>query len=125
MRMDILMLPENRKRLAKLVTALFAHWQIDTATQAALLGLPSEDDLLMDELPADEDVIDRVGHLLAIHKALQILYQSKSGGVPDIVYGYMTHANKRFTPTPIDYILQQGDNGLAEVRYYLDFVRIR
>ncbi len=70
--------PESRRALAKLVIRLFEVWDLDTATQLNLLGLSEKSRALLtryrkgEPLSANRDTLDRVGWLLAIHKALRL-----------------------------------------------------
>ena len=119
----------NRKSLAKLVMRFFDRWEIDAQTQCRLLGMTADENGLAElaairdggALPADTAMIERVGHLLAIYKAISILY----GNNPRVLFRWITNVNKRFTPTPLDFILEAGDEGLADVRQYLDFLLVR
>lgn len=63
---------ESRRAIAEVIIELLQRWELHEINQACLLGLPSivelrEGKLLM----ADKNVMQRVGHLLAIHRALQ------------------------------------------------------
>jgi len=119
--------PENRKKTAKLITKLFELWGLDNATQLNLLGLSESSRSLLNKyrnasspLPASRDVRDRVGWLLACHKALRLLYPHNQA----LRYNWMNRRNEIFNgQTPIDLMKEQGLVGVARVARYLDFLR--
>ena len=116
---------EARERLARLVTQLFVHWRLSTTEQAALLGLSPENRSTLsryrkgEPLADSRDLIDRVGHLLGIHKSLRILFP----GDRDLAYRWMTTPNRRFAARPVDIVIDRGFEGLLALRRYLDFER--
>jgi len=116
---------EGRVRLARLVMQLFAHWEVSTAEQAALLGLSANNRATLvryrkGEPPADSrDLLDRVGHLLGIHKSLRTLFAQD----PDLAYRWMTTPNRRLGARPVDVVIERGFEGLLAIRRYLDFAR--
>lgn len=67
--------PETLQALTESVREVFEQWGIHEANAAALLDLPNVG-LLRDNtpLPADEGVLERVGHLMAIHRKLNHMY---------------------------------------------------
>ncbi len=89
---------ETRRDLAKLVTKLFDHWQLSNEDQAALLGLsPKNTNTLRryrhgEPLANNIDLLDRVGHLLGIHKGLRSLYPRNR----NLVYRWIRLPNKEF-----------------------------
>ena len=118
---------DSRKRLARMIMRLFAHWQISTAEQARLLGLsPSCRTTLSryragNPLADNMDLLARVGHLLAIHKSLRILFPYDR----DLAYAWVSQPSSRFEgQRPLD-LMTQGYEGLLAVRRYLDFERGR
>ena len=72
-------LVDARRNLAKLVTRLLELWKLPTGEQLDLLGLSETSRSLLsryrkgEPLSAGRDVLDRVGWLMAIHKALRLL----------------------------------------------------
>lgn len=61
-------------------------------------------------------MIDRVGHLLAIHKNLRIMFPHDR----KIVYGWFRYPNKTFdNKAPLD-VMRSGLLGLHSVRMYLE-----
>lgn len=112
----------DRAALAGLVTRLFAHWQLDSADQAAMIGLPGNEGSTLGRFQAGDysDVAGelrvRIGHLLGIHQSLRQLFPTN----PQLAYGWMTSANAAFSGrTPADLVKELGVGGLVVVRLYL------
>ncbi|HET7135527.1 MAG TPA: antitoxin Xre-like helix-turn-helix domain-containing protein [Casimicrobiaceae bacterium] len=116
---------EARSRLARMVTRLFEHWDLPMAEQAAALGIStgSRSTLVRyragEPLADDRDLLDRVSHLLGIHKSLRILFPHDR----DLAYAWMTTSNRRLGARPIDLVVRHGFEGLLALRRYLDFQR--
>lgn len=117
---------EGRAALAKMVTKLFVLWGLPTADQLELLGLSTKSRAMLskyakgDALPESRDTLDRVGWLLAIHKALRLLYPQN----PEIRYSWVNRRNEAFNNLkPLDVMKEQGIIGLARVSRYLDHYR--
>ena len=118
---------KNRRELAKMVIRLFKLWEIDTATQLNLLGLSETSRALLSKYAAGEsaihnsrDMLDRVGWLLAIHKALRLLYPHNK----TLRYSWVNRRNEMFANVkPIELMKEQGIIGIAKVSRYLDFLR--
>jgi len=117
---------EARGELAKIIMRLFELWSLSTADQLELLGLsPKSRGLLAkyakgEALPESRDSLDRVGWLLAIHKALRLLYPQN----PEIRYTWVNRRNTAFANlTPLIVMKEQGILGLARVARYLDYYR--
>ena len=70
----------NRGKLALITMNLFERWDLRTNEQLTLLGLSENSRSLLSKyrkgepLPSNRDIMDRVGWLLAIHKALRLFY---------------------------------------------------
>ena len=91
-----------------------------------LLGLSAKSRAMLtryrngDVLPESRDTMDRVGWLLAIHKALGLLYPYNE----DIRYSWVRRRNLAFANlAPIDVMKEQGLIGIARVARYLDAYR--
>lgn len=120
---------EARTALAGMVTRLMDHWHLPVSDQAELLGLSGRGARQSigryrngAPLGTSRDLQDRVGHLLAIHKSLRILFPHNR----DLAYRWMTQPNRRFGGlTPVDVVRQNGFLGLISIRRYLDFERGR
>jgi uncharacterized protein (DUF2384 family) len=117
---------EDRGALAKMVMALFDHWQLSTEDQAALLGIAASNRAALtryrkgEPIGTSRDQYERVGHLLGIHKDLRLLFPQNR----DLAYRWMSTRNKAFENlTPVDVIKEWGFAGLLMVRAYLDRAR--
>lgn len=117
-----------RVALARQVMKLFELWALSTVDQAALLGLSPDSRSALsryrkgDPLAGNRDMLERAGHLLAIHKALRILFPHNR----DLVYRWVGAPNRRFGGrSPLDVMREQGYLGIVAVRRYLDFERGR
>jgi len=114
-----------RARLAAMITKLLVHWGLSAAEQAALLGLSTGSRTTLsryregEPLADSRDLLDRVGHLLGIHKSLRLLFPHDR----DLAYRWMTQPNRRLGARPVDLIIEHGFEGLLSVRRYLDFQR--
>ena len=113
----------DRSALSNMVTRAFDLWKLDTEAQLLLLGLSTSNRSALgryrkgEPLAASRDLMDRVGHLLAIHKNLRLLFPQDR----DLAYAWMTSCNRAFVgQTPVDIIRERGLAGLLAVRAYLD-----
>jgi len=118
----------NRAKLATMVTRLFDHWEIEQSEQLALLGLSEGSRSTLHRyrqggaLAPNRDLLDRVSHLLGIHKSLRILYPNNR----DLAYRWPKAPNKRLdNMTPVEYVRREGFGGLASIRHMLDVERGR
>lgn len=117
----------SRIKIAKMTLKLFDHWQLTQVEQLHLLGMSEQSRSSLDKyrkgekpFPKSRDLLDRVGYLLAIHKALRLLYPQNS----NIRYSWLNRRNKAFENySPLEIIQHQGILGYARVTRYLDFVR--
>ena len=117
---------DSRKALAALAIKLFQLWGLSTSDQLELLGLSPKSRAMLSKyargeaLPATRDMYDRVGWLLAIHKALRLLYPRNV----DIRYSWVNRRNAAFANlAPLEVMREQGIIGIARVARYLDFYR--
>ena len=117
---------EGRTALAKLVISLFDRWKLPTADQAAMLGLSLHSRATLASyrkgrpLADSRDLLDRAGHLLAIHRSLRILFPRNQ----ELVYQWPVVPNQAFDgKAPVAVIRDEGFLGLLRVRRYLDFAR--
>jgi hypothetical protein len=111
-----------------MVMKLLEHLQLSTEDQAALLGLAAGNraalgrDRRGEAIGTSRDQLERVGHLLGIHKDLRLLFPQNL----DLAYRWMTTRNRAFdNRTPAEVIKDQGFAGLLIVRGYLDRARGR
>lgn len=117
---------DDRVVLARAVAKLFDLWQLPAADQLMLLGLSESNRIALqryakgEALAANRDLLERVGHLLGIHKALKLLYPKNA----DIVAGWMSSPNSIFEgATPVEIVRRFGFAGLLMVRGTLDRMR--
>ncbi|MEO7938692.1 MAG: MbcA/ParS/Xre antitoxin family protein [Burkholderiaceae bacterium] len=117
---------QDRGALAKMVMALFDHWDLNTEDQAALLGIASGNRATLtryrkgEPIGTSRDQLERVGHLLGIHKNLRLLFPQNR----DLAYRWMSTRNKAFENlTPVEVVKDWGFAGLLMVRAYLDRAR--
>ena len=113
----------ERAKLAKMLLRLFDLWKLDTFSQLTLLGLSSTSRAMLSRyrqgttpLPHTQDILDRAGWLLAIHKALRSLYPKNL----DLCYQWIILPNQAFSNlTPLDYMKKYGLIGIAKVARFL------
>lgn len=121
--------PSARKTMAKALIRLFDQWNIDNNTRLNLLGLSDKSRSLLTKyrngeqgIPASRDAIDRVGWLLAIHKALRLMFPHNE----QLRQSWVTRNNTAFdNRSPIEHMTERGIIGLANVSRYLDYQRGR
>lgn len=118
--------PGDKGALAKMVMQLLEHWRLGTEDQAALLGLSGGNRAALARyrngapIGTSRDQLERVGHLLGIHKNLRLLFPQNR----DLAYRWMSTRNRAFDNlTPVDVIRDYGFAGLLMVRGYLDRAR--
>src|SRR5688572_17215178 len=83
---------EKRVVLARAISRLFDLWRLGPSDRLLLLGLSESNRSALgryergEPLAASRDLLDRVGHLLGIHKSLKLLFPRNR----DIVENWMT-----------------------------------
>lgn len=117
---------DERVVLARAVTRLFELWKLNAADQLMLLGLNESNRIALqryargEALAANRDLLERVGLLLGIHKALKLLYPHN----PEIASAWMSAPNTKFdNAAPVDIVRRFGFAGLLMVRGTLDRMR--
>lgn len=101
---------------------IFGKWGISNAEQCAILAIEKSD---IDDIintsstikALSEEQIIRISHILNIHGNLRTLFSN-----PKNVYGFikLRNNNPPFNGlSPLEYILRNPDNALAEVNRYL------
>jgi uncharacterized protein (DUF2384 family) len=117
---------QDRGALAKMVMTLLDHWKLSTEDQAALLGLVASNRAALtryrkgEPIGTSRDQLERVGHLLGIHKNLRLLFPQNR----ELAYRWMTTRNKAFENlSPVEVVKEWGFAGLLMVRAYLDRTR--
>ena len=118
----------SRVDLTHLIMRLFERWSLDTVAQLNLLGLSPNSRAMLSRyrrgaaLPATRDLLDRVGWLLAIHKALRLLYPQNES----LRYTWVHRRHDAFNhSTPLETMMEGGIIGIATVARYLDWQRGR
>lgn len=117
---------EAREELGKMIIRLFRHWSLSVPDQLNLLGLSENSRAMLsryergESIPHSRDTLDRIGWLLAIHKALRLLYPQD----PEFRYGWVSRRHQAFgNLRPLDVMREQGIIGMARVSRYLDTYR--
>ena len=115
--------PQDHTALAKMVMALFDHWQVNKEAQAVLLGIATSNRAALTRyrngkpVEIDRDQHDRIGHLLGIHQNLRLLFPQNL----DLAYRWMSTRNKAFENlTPVEMVKEWGFTGLLRIRTYLE-----
>ncbi len=117
---------ERRQGLARMIMQLFQHWQLGNEEQLDLLGLDAGSRTTLaryrkgQPLGSNRDLLDRVGHLLSIHKSLRLLFPHNR----ELAYAWMRTPNRAFDNlSPVQVVRQHGFAGLLMLRSYLDQAR--
>lgn len=116
--------PEEAAALQRAVLALMERWGVRDEDAARLLGGLSVKTYRRWRLGeygrVGRDLADRMSHLLAIHKALRILFQDPARG-----YAWMSAPNAAFGGRSALQVMVQGGGmeDLLRVRRYLDSAR--
>lgn len=115
--------PPDRSALAPMVMRLMDLWGLPTEDQAALLGIATSNRSALsryrrgEPIGTNRDQLERVGHLLSIHRALGTLFPQHR----PLAYRWMTTRNRAFDGrTPVEVITDFGFAGLLMVRHYLE-----
>lgn len=110
---------ESRRDLAQLILKLFSLWSLAETDRLELLGLQTSLDLerfTQGEDLLTDDLLERIGWLLSIHKALRALYPKNA----EICYGWINCRNTAFNDSTPLVVAKEGIIGLARVAHYLD-----
>lgn len=117
---------QDRSALARMMTRAFEHWDLGSEDQLAMLGLSTNNRAALsryrkgEPLAASRDLLERAGHLLAIHKNLRLIFPQDR----DLAYAWMTQRNRAFEGrTPVEVVREWGFTGMLMVRAYLDRTR--
>ena len=119
----------ERKVLARALMKLFDQWDLYNAARLNLLGLSEKSRALLPKyrggeqgLPQSRDALDRAGWLLAIHKALRLLYPEND----NLRHSWIKRRNRALdNRTPLDLMTERGLIGVATVSRLLDYQRGR
>ena len=105
---------ETRRALTVAVLALFASWQLHEVNQAELLGMRDISGLRTGEpLPADAEVLERAGHLLAIGRSLRKAYPNQ---LSKRTHWISSPHEKLFGATPLQYMLAGDVETIRQIR---------
>lgn len=114
---------DQRAGLARAVINLFDQWHLSSADSLMLLGLNEGSRATLNRyrrgepIPQSRDLLERVSHLMGIHKNLRLLYPENQ----EMVAGWMLMRNKAFGGNrPLDVVRVYGLPGLLMVRAHLD-----
>ncbi|CDZ95316.1 MbcA/ParS/Xre antitoxin family protein [Pseudomonas saudiphocaensis] len=120
---------DGRRVLARVVTALFDRWKLDTEVQMQLLGMSPKSRKLLPRyrngeqaLPGSRDNLDRAGYLLGIHKGLRLLFPEDE----ELRFSWVHRRNLALEgATPLEVMVRDGLIGIARVARLVDFQRGR
>ena len=114
--------PKQVGALLRMTFRLFEIWRLDAHQQAILLGVRSTSTIYrwrkLGVKRIRIETLERIAHLLAIHKRLRLLFYRN----PDLGRNWVRTNNKAFKgKPPIDTMLQGGMSDLELVRRYLEY----
>ena len=103
-----------------MILKLFDLWDLSEQQRLQLLGFSKDIKAFHDYelgLPISDslEIVEREGHLLAIHGYLRSLFPEQQ----ELAYQWMNQQNKSYNGSPITFIALKGLGGLVEVRNYL------
>lgn len=106
--------PEARKALGEVVRAEMERWGLPDLVQASLLGIAHPADLTSAAVPPEDRALwERIGHLLAIARALKAAYPYR----PGLRDRWLMEPHGRLGGrTPLEAMLAGGMEGIREVR---------
>ena len=110
--------PEARQAVIDAVTALFKRWNLHPVNQAELLGIPDMGDLKQVSLTSEaSSIFERIGHLLAIDRALFKRFPYQETMRDRWVWQERLQLQSE---TPMAFMLQQGLEGIKKIRQLLE-----
>lgn len=114
--------PKQVGALLRMTFRLFEIWRLDVHQQAILLGVRSTSTIYRwrkhEAKRLSVDTLERIAHLLAIHKRLRLLFYRN----PDLGRNWVRTDNKAFKgKPPIDAMLRGRISDLKMVRRYLEY----
>lgn len=109
---------ETRQALAEVIIAVLDRWEVHVDNQAELLGRRDMGPILREkELPFDADLLQRVGNLLGIERALKTLYPY----TPTARDQWVWQPNESLDGLPpLQVMLEEGLLGIRRVRKLLE-----
>ncbi|MET1076964.1 MAG: antitoxin Xre/MbcA/ParS toxin-binding domain-containing protein [Pseudomonas sp.] len=120
---------DARRDLARVISALFDRWQLDTELQMHLLGMSPKSRKQLPKyrsgelaLPGNRDTLDRSGYLLGIHKGLRLLFPEDE----ELRFTWVHRRNQALEgATPLEVMVRDGLLGIARIARLIDFQRGR
>lgn len=114
--------PKQVTALLRMTFRLFEIWRLGAHEQAILLGVRSTSTIYRWRKHGAKqlriETLERIAHLLAIHKRLRLLFYRN----PDLGRNWVRTNNKEFKgKPPIDTMLQGRISDLELVRSYLEY----
>jgi hypothetical protein len=115
---------EEQQALASLLIKLLDAWKLEPEQQVQLLGLPEKTRLRAlsrhkagEPLPDDGQLLQRAQHLVAIDQALHVSFPTNAA----MANYWVTTENSYFGGrTPLQIMLDEGDDGIVQVRAHLE-----
>lgn len=120
---------DARRDLARVISALFERWQLDSELQMQLLGMSPKSRKQLPKyragdcaLPGNRDTLDRSGYLLGIHKGLRLLFPEDE----ELRFSWVHRRNRALEgETPLEVMVRDGLLGIARIARLIDFQRGR
>ena len=110
--------PLSRRVVIDAICLLFKRWRLHPINQAELLGLSDMSELEKYASPdTAPQVFARIGHLLAIERALLAQYPYQAKLREQWVWQVQSQLDKQ---TPMALMLREGLDGIKLVRYMLE-----
>lgn len=117
--------PHEQQALATMLIRLLDAWGLEPQQQVQLLGLPAKTRLRAlarhkagEPLPDDGSLFQRAQHLQAIDQALHVTFPNNAA----MANYWVTTTNTYFGGrTPLEVMLENGDEGIARVRAHLEY----
>ena len=110
--------PEARQAVIDAVIALFKRWELHPVNQAELLGIADMTDLKRASLTTDASVVfERIGHLLAIDRALLKRFPYQDTTRDRWVWQERAQLHGE---TPMAFMLHHGLDGIKRIRQLLE-----
>ena len=110
--------PEARQAVIDVVSDLFKRWQLHPVNQAELLGIGDMSDLQQGRLAGDESLVfERIGHLLAIDRALLKRFPYQDTTRDRWIWQERAQLQGE---TPMAFMLRYGLDGIKHIRQLLE-----
>ncbi len=113
---------DDRHKAACVLAKLFDWWHLDDSEAMTLFENQGIEWSGRERfsLPDNQEVLNRAGELLAIHKKLKILFSMN----PELSRVWIKTPNKAFAGVaPLEIILREGAPGISKIRAYIESSR--